>query len=182
MADERTTTRAVLDGLTILLRPIRADDATAMLQFHARMSERTRYLRFFSNYAQVPPSHLQRFVNVDHHDREALVAWAGGAIVGVGRYDRLSPDAPNAEVSLVVEDGYQRRGIGSTLLRQLAQAARSNDITEFVATILPENIAILHLVRSFDHHVERKFAGGLVQLSFALAPAEAERRRVAALT
>jgi GNAT superfamily N-acetyltransferase len=170
---KQNTTRPKLpDDLEIRLRPIHPDDAPAMLELHSRMSERTRYLRFFSSYSHVPQSHLHRFVNVDHDDREAFVVLHDGAIVAVGRYDRLTSRSPEAEVALVVEDAYQGRGIGSVLLIHLAQAALANGIAHFVATILPENASIPRMIRAFGYGVESTFMGGLVQLSFALAPTE----------
>ena len=90
----------------------------------ARFSERTRYLRYFSPYPRIPERDLHRFVNVDHRDREAFVVEVGGRIVAIGRYDRLGPDAADAEVAFVVEDAYQGRGIGPVLMEHLAAAAR----------------------------------------------------------
>ncbi len=106
---------------------------------HARFSERTRYLRYFSPYPRIPARDLARFVNVDHHDREALVVATGDDLIAVGRYERLGPAAPDAEVAFVVEDAHQGRGIGSVLLEHLAEAARDAGITRFVAEVLPEN-------------------------------------------
>src|SRR3982751_6959719 len=97
------------------------------------MSDRTRYLRYFSPYPRIPERDLERFVNVDHHDREAFVVVSGPRIMAVGRYERLGPDSPEAEVAFVVEDAHQGRGIGSVLLEHLADAARENGITGFVA-------------------------------------------------
>ncbi len=100
------------DGSTVQLRPIRPSDGPAIVAMHSRFSERTRYLRYFSPYPRIPERDLQRFVNVDHRDREAFVVLAGDRIVAVGRYERLGPASPDAEVAFVVEDAYQGRGIG----------------------------------------------------------------------
>jgi GNAT superfamily N-acetyltransferase len=164
-------------GFTIEVRPIRPDDAAAMLALHGRLSERTRYLRFFSPYPHVLRNHLDRAVNVDHEDREALVVLCGSDIVAVGRYDRVSPGSSDAELALVVEDAYQRRGIGSTVLIHLARAALDSGIDRFVGTVLPANDAISRMIRSFGYEVHRSTVGGLVQLSFSLRPAENIHRR-----
>src|SRR4051812_19099348 len=65
------------DGSTVHLRPIRPEDAGAIVALHSRFSVRTRYLRYFSPYPRIPERDLARFVNVDHRDREALVVSAG---------------------------------------------------------------------------------------------------------
>jgi hypothetical protein len=85
--------------VTLTLRPIRPDDAAALISLHGRMSENTRYLRFFTPCPRVPLTLLHRFVNVDHHSREAFVALCGTRAVAVGRYERLGP--AEAEVASV---------------------------------------------------------------------------------
>lgn len=150
--------------MTLTLRPIRPDDAAALISLHGRMSENTRYLRFFTPCPRVPLTLLHRFVNVDHHSREAFVALCGTRAVAVGRYERLGP--AEAEVALVVEDAFQGRGIGSMLLTRLATAARANHIERFVGTVLPENTGVLRWISGYP--VERRFADGLVSLQFPL--------------
>ncbi|PZF96496.1 bifunctional acetate--CoA ligase family protein/GNAT family N-acetyltransferase [Micromonospora deserti] len=161
------------DGATVQLRPIRPQDAPGIVAMHSRFSERTRYLRYFSPYPRIPERDLRRFVNVDHRDREAFVVLAGDRIVAVGRYERLGPQAPEAEVAFVVEDAYQGRGIGSVLLEHLADAARRSGITSFVAEVLPANGAMLRVFSDFGYQVQRQFADGVVHLSFPIAPTEA---------
>lgn len=161
------------DGTTVQLRPICPDDAPGIVAMHARFSERTRYLRYFSPYPRIPERDLRRFVTVDHRDREAFVVLAGDRIVAVGRYDRLGPEAPEAEVAFVVEDAYQGRGIGSVLLEHLADAARRAGIAHFVAEVLPANGAMLRVFADFGYQLRRQFADGVVHLSFPIAPTEA---------
>ena len=76
------------DGATVHLRPIRSSDADALVAFHAGLSTRTRYLRYFSAYPRIPDRDLYRFTHVDHHDRVALVVLLGAEIIAVGRYER----------------------------------------------------------------------------------------------
>ena len=161
------------DGTTVQLRQIRPEDAPAIVAMHSRFSERTRYLRYFSPYPRIPERDLQRFVNVDHRDREAFVILAGERIIAVGRYERLGPQSPEAEVAFVVEDAYQGRGIGSVLLEHLADAARRFGIVHFVAEVLPANGAMLRVFSDFGYQVQRQFADGVVHLSFPIAPTEA---------
>src|SRR5712691_3973563 len=107
------------DGGILHLRPIRPADAERIVALHSRLSDRTRYLRYFGAYPRIPDRDLQRFVNVDFVARVALIAELGGGIVAVGRYDRIGA-GPDAEVAFVVEDAHQGRGVGSVLLEHLA--------------------------------------------------------------
>ncbi|MFJ6153129.1 MULTISPECIES: bifunctional acetate--CoA ligase family protein/GNAT family N-acetyltransferase [Micromonospora] len=161
------------DGSAVQLRPISPDDAPGIVAMHSRFSERTRYLRYFSPYPRIPERDLIRFVTVDHRDREAFVVLAGEQIVAVGRYERLGPQSPEAEVAFVVEDAYQGRGIGSVLMEHLADAARRNGIMSFVAEVLPTNGTMLRVFSDFGYQVQREYADGVVHLSFPIAPTEA---------
>ncbi|WP_305782723.1 bifunctional acetate--CoA ligase family protein/GNAT family N-acetyltransferase [Symbioplanes lichenis] len=163
------------DGRAVHLRPIEPADAQAIVEFHSRMSDRTRYLRYFSPYPRIPERDLARFVTVDHRDREAFVIVSGPQIMAVGRYERLGPESPEAEVAFVVEDAHQGRGIGSVLLEHLAEAARGNGITRFVAEVLPQNGGMLRVFSDFGYHVQREYADGVVHLSFPIAPTERSR-------
>ena len=172
---EKSADVLLSDGSAVHMRQIRPEDAAALVEFHAGMSDRTRYLRYFSPYPRIPERDLERFVNVDHHDREAFVIVAGPRIMAVGRYERLGPDSPDAEVAFVVEDAHQGRGIGSVLLEHLAEAARENGIARFVAEVLPQNGGMLRVFSDFGYQVQREYADGVVHLSFPIATTEKSR-------
>ncbi len=175
MAGDKSADVLLSDGSAVHLRPIRPEDAPAIVDLHSRMSDRTRYLRYFSPYPRIPERDLERFVNVDHVDREAFVTVIGPRIMAVGRYERLGPDSPDAEVAFVVEDAHQGRGIGSVLLEHLAEAARENGITRFVAEVLPQNGGMLRVFSDFGYQVQRRYEDGVVHLTFPIAPTERSR-------
>lgn len=160
------------DGTTVHMRPIEPADADAVVLMHSKFSERTRYLRYFSPYPRIPPRDLERFVNVDHRDREAFVVSVGTDLIAVGRYERLGAGAPEAEVAFVVADAYQGRGIGSVLLEHLAAAAREVGIERFVAEVLPANAAMLNVFADAGYEVDRRYADGVVHLAFPVAQTE----------
>jgi acyl-CoA synthetase (NDP forming)/RimJ/RimL family protein N-acetyltransferase len=159
------------DGGTVHLRPIVPSDADALLAFHGRMSARTRYLRYFGAYPQIPPRDLERFTTVDHHDRVAFVALLGDDIVAVARYERID-HGPTAEVAFVVEDRHQSRGLGPIFLEHLAAAAKERGIERFVAEVLAENSAMLGVFRAAGYHVAREMEEGVYHLEFAIDPTE----------
>ena len=166
----------VADGGTVHLRPIEPSDADALVKFHAGLSARTRYLRYFSAYSRIPERDLYRFTHVDHHDRVALVAWLGDEIIAVGRYERTAPGPSSAEassklpseaeVAFVVADAHQGRGIGSVLLEHLAAAARESGIARFTALVLAENDAMIRVFREAGYQTTRHVEYGEVTLEF----------------
>ena len=167
----------VSDGGTVHLRPLIPDDAEALVAFHAGLSMRTRYLRYFSAYPTIPQRDLIRFTHVDHVDRVALAAWLGREIIAVGRFDRLpgpDPGTPGtvAEVAFVVADAHQGRGIGSVLLEHLAETARELRINRFEALVLMENTTMMRVFLDAGYQLTRHLDGNEVTLEFEIAATE----------
>jgi acyl-CoA synthetase (NDP forming)/GNAT superfamily N-acetyltransferase len=163
------------DGGTVHLRPITPDDGEKLLEFHGRLSERTRYFRYFGPYPRIPQRDLERFSTVDHHDRVAIVALLGDDIVAVGRFDRLNKgdaEGDSAEVAFVVEDAHQGRGLGSILLEHLAAAAREVGLSKFEAEVLAENGQMVRVFRDAGYQVSRAFDEGVLHLEFAIDPTD----------
>ena len=48
------------DGGTLHLRPIRPDDADALVRFHARLSPETIRFRFFAPHPRLSPAEVER--------------------------------------------------------------------------------------------------------------------------
>ena len=169
----------VSDGGVVHLQPIRPEDADALVAFHAKLSDRTRYLRYFGAYPRIPERDLHRFTHVDHRNRVALVAVLDEEIIGVGRYDRLrttgTADTADAEVAFVVADAHQGRGIGSILLEHLAAAARERGIKRFVAEVLAENSRMVRVFTDAGYSAKYEYDSGVVHLTFPIAQTEQSR-------
>jgi RimJ/RimL family protein N-acetyltransferase len=156
------------DGTTVKLSPMRASDAADLVRFHHTLSTETTYLRFFSVHPELSVAEVDRFTNVDHHDREAIVARIGGAIVGVARFDRID-DTDQAEVAFVVSDQWQGHGLGTMMFAALADRAREMGITGFVAETLPHNAKMLRVFHDAGLPVSSQFREGVVHLVIQLA-------------
>lgn len=137
-----------LAGHGLRVAPMTPDRAGALTSFHARLSPDTTRRRFFSPHPWLSPVEVARFTDVDHGDREALVAVdEEDRIVGVARFDRLGPGSPVAEVAFVVEDAWQHRGVGAALFDLLVARAVVLGVGTFVAETLPENRPMLAVFR-----------------------------------
>ncbi|GAA1231049.1 bifunctional GNAT family N-acetyltransferase/acetate--CoA ligase family protein [Prauserella halophila] len=158
------------DGGTVHMRPIVPSDADLVVALHSRLSERTRYLRYFGAYPRIPGRDLKRFTTVDHRSRVAFIALLGDDAVAIGRYEGL--DSESAEVAFVVDDAHQGRGLGSILLEHLAAAARESGLRRFVAEVLAENSAMVRVFRDAGYQVSRAFEEGVVHLEFDIDPTE----------
>jgi RimJ/RimL family protein N-acetyltransferase len=158
------------DGTTALLRPIRSEDAPALTRLYDRLSPESAYQRFFATMRRLPPDWARILADVDHDRRAAIVALGPeGDLVGVARYGALA-DPAEAEIALVVEDAWQRRGLGTILLSALLEHAESRGITRFLAYVLADNHRMMRLVERLGHVTERSLSGGVTSLRFTRRP------------
>ena len=161
------------DGSAVLIRPVRSADAPLLADGFARLSDRSRRLRFLSPKQELSPVELGYFTDVDHHDHEALGALdhADGRGVGIARYVRDADDPHAAEIAVTVIDDWQGRGLGTELVAQLSARARSEGIRRFTAQVAADNPAMARLLRNVRADLVRREPGAL-QYEITLGPAE----------
>jgi GNAT superfamily N-acetyltransferase len=159
--------------LRVRIRPVLPTDADAVAAFFARLSLETAYRRFHAPLRRLSAAQLTGMVDVDHPDRETLVAFVEEAagvwvLVAVAQYVRL--DDTSADMAIAVGDRWQRRGIGRVLTAHLGRAAGEAGIAAFAATVLAGNPAPQRLARSVSDEVSVQRDGAEVELRIPLAP------------
>ena len=161
------------DGSIVRLRAISREDEDGLQALFYRLSRHTIYLRFHHVLTQMSREEAERFCTVDYDSTFALVATTGEEaeekIVAVGHYYRL-PDGGRAEVAFVVEDAYQKKGVGTHLLEQLASIAREKGIRLFEAEVLAENHEMVEVFEDSGFQVTKKLEYGVYLMSLDLAP------------
>ena len=146
---------------TIERRSIRPDDFREVLALHERLSETSLYLRYLS---YTPPS-MSEIAAMCAMGPRGVVALAGARVVGLGYY---VPRGSTAEPALLVDDAYQRRGIGSGLFWKLAERARHEGIVTFEAVATAENRGLMNLLRHSGLDFYSHFAYGFREIVVAL--------------
>jgi RimJ/RimL family protein N-acetyltransferase len=136
------------DGLTVHLRPVRAEDAAAIRCLFQGLSETSTWLRFFT----ACPS-LDRVVDwateVDNDRRLGVVAIAAdsGQLIAHAGLERDPRKPDRAEFAVAIADRYQGRGLGRLLLGRLVEAAEQVGIRWLTGEVLANNHRMLHLLR-----------------------------------
>ena len=172
------------DGSILRMRPLQQEDREALLDLFNRCSPETKRFRFLRMITSLPDSMLDQLVAVDGRRHVALVVLHGEGeeekVVAVGRYHAL-PERPEvAEVSFLVEDAMQRKGIGTVLLDTLAEIGRDNGITRFSADVLADNRIMLSVFRKAGYAITSGISYGVTHLEFPILRSEvAESRREA---
>jgi RimJ/RimL family protein N-acetyltransferase len=162
------------DGRRLDLRPIRPDDAGALVAFHGRLSPVSVYRRFFAFHPTLSAAEVERFTRVDYGERLALVAHRNGQLIAVARYDQV-PETSEAEVAFVVADAEQHQGIATLLLEQLADAAWLRGITTFTAQTLADNRDMLDVFRDSGFAVHCTLDHGIALIRFSIEQDEGYR-------
>lgn len=163
----------LLDGRSVHLRPIRETDADLLQAFHAGLSDRTIYFRYFAPKRELSKADLVYLTTVDYQDRFAFIALDREDIVGVGRYDVVPGRNPKtAEIAFVIADDMQGRGLGSILLEHLAAVARERGVQRFEAEVLRVNQAMLATFTSAGYQVTTDADMETIAVEFDIAPTE----------
>jgi RimJ/RimL family protein N-acetyltransferase len=152
-----------IQGQRVCLRKIAPEDAPKLIAGLQLLSEATRYARFFFAKTGFSPAELDRLTHCDGITREAWVAeWASAAqrpLIGVARWERDPGDPERAEVAFVIRDDWQRQGLGTALLRQLAVQAQQQGIRYFHAEMLWDNVGALRVLAAIGRRVPRAARG-----------------------
>jgi GNAT superfamily N-acetyltransferase len=149
-------------GPGIAYRPVTADDGSMFLAVFDGLSSQSRYMRYHGVKPALSDHEVRYFTDVDHHDHEAIVAVAGTEAVGVARYVRRSDDPRSADIAVEVVDRWQRRGVGSVLLRLVARRARDEGVDQFRGSVLQSNVAMLATINSLRAPCETTSRAGPV--------------------
>jgi GNAT superfamily N-acetyltransferase len=137
-------------------------------RFFFRLSPETLYRRFHSPITRPEQAQPQRLLDLDHHDREAVVAVDGGEIVGVARYARKA-GADTAEVAVVVADDWQGQGLATRMLSMLGELAVGAGVRHFTLSMQADNRPVLHLVRRLYPDAALTYEQGTVEATVPLA-------------
>jgi RimJ/RimL family protein N-acetyltransferase len=161
------------DGSTVLIRPVGSSDAPLLTDGFARLSARSRRLRFLGPKTALSDAELRFLTNVDHHDHEALGALnpADGRGVGIARYVRDASDPRAAEIGLTIVDDWHGRGLGRELLARLSERARQEGVCRFTATVSYDNVPMARLLLSLDAVLTGR-DHGIMEYEIPLQPAE----------
>lgn len=135
------------DGRPAWIREVRADDGAAMSRFFRNLSTSSRYYRFMMGMRELPADTLAHFTRPVTGREAVLVATPGtnlGMITGVAQFV-IDDGGEGCEIALVVDDAWQRQGLGSMLLSELGAFAARHGVRRIHADLLVDNHAMRRL-------------------------------------
>ena len=163
------------DGMEVIIRPIRPEDERMVVTFHANLSERSIYQRYFhllSLDQRVSHERLLRVCFGDYNREIALVAEHRDPasdepeILAIGRLSKAHLEN-EAELAVLITDENQGRGLGTELSRRLIAIARDEKLDRVTVEILGDNLPMIEVCRilGFDlNRVEDGTVHGVITL------------------
>lgn len=161
----------IADGSEVVIRSLRYEDKDAFLAMFNRLTCETKFLRYHYFKLNMTLEEAEKYCKLDYKNTFVLLAEMDRGthkdIVGLGRYDRILPGTI-AEISFLVEDKEQGKGICTNLLKYLAQIAKKNGITQFIGELTNENRIMLDILRKYKPDLQQKCDGIDVIITFEI--------------
>jgi acetyltransferase len=142
------------DGRTLLLRPVRPEDAPAFIDAFEKLSPEDVRLRFFAPKKALSANFAARLTQIDYDREMAFVLSERGAppgraeIYGVVRI-AADPDNETAEYAIIVRTDMKGQGLGYFLMNKIIAYTRTRGIRRLFGDVLRENENMLKLCREF---------------------------------
>jgi len=173
----RSASAALLlpDGTELTIRLATPSDVESVEAMHGRCSAESLYRRYLSGSRGPTRSQLSRLLTPARG--ATLVVEAGDRVVAVAN---LIGEGDLAEVALLVEDAWQRRAIGTALLRRVYALASPSGFDAIMLHTHADNAPMLRTLRRLGRSAVYDRDGGLVTATLALTPSRAANRAYAA--
>ncbi|MGZ4618488.1 MAG: N-acetyltransferase family protein [Frankiaceae bacterium] len=152
----------------MITRVVTPSDYDRITRMWPRLSRQTIYRRFHAPLHQFPAGPVRRFVAADHEMRDAVVAVLDEEIIGIARYERLADEPSAAEFAVVVQDNFQRTGLGWRLLDEVLELARTRGIAWMTGSVVADNKPMLDLLRQRLPQVQLHLTEGIYQVRIPL--------------
>jgi RimJ/RimL family protein N-acetyltransferase len=138
------TTLLLPDGTELLIRPAIGDDLDGVRRLHARSSEKSRRRRYLGGVPVPGDARLRQLLEPVGGLTLLALSQDDGSVVAMAN---LLAEGDLGEVAVLVQDAWQRRGIGTALLRRLMAYAERSRFAALVAHIGADNVAMMRTLR-----------------------------------
>ena len=157
------------ERVSLRIRPINLNDTSAWSVFINGLSQYSKYYRFHHIIRDVSTEDARPFCSIDCINSFALIAElvkdGNSEIIAVGRYTRIN-ESNHAEFAIVVNAGFQRKGIGAEIMKDLAAVAAKSGITTFEGYTLLENYEIINFLKKCGFALKIVRRTGMQHITF----------------
>jgi acetyltransferase len=160
-----------INGNRGMVRLVRQDDVVMIDDMHDRVSKDSIYYRYLGTNK---PS-MEDLSWLCSHGCENGVVFVAEIdeperkIIGLAFYICDPKDPTSAEPAVLIEDRYQRCGLGKKIMSSLYNTAASRGIRSFISYIHPANLKVLRLIESSGLEFNSKYTDGLKRVTIKLS-------------
>ena len=159
------------DGTEIFFRPIKPTDEPAMSDMLYSLSPASVRTRYMAQTVAFPHRDIQQLTNIDYTQDISIVGTvpsvSGEQVVAIAQY-YLDPKTHAAEVAFLVQDEWQKKGMGTFLLAYLAQIAKKRGVKQFYAKVLAMNKPMLAIFHNSGYQIKTEFDGEVYNVTYDL--------------
>jgi GNAT superfamily N-acetyltransferase len=155
------------DGAGVVLRESLPSDTDGVAAMHDRCSSATLVARYHGGSRGMPCRLLHRLLAPPRG--RTVVAVMGHQVVAVGQLINTG-DPGVGELSLLVEDDWQGKGIGTALLTHLVRTARGAGHTTVFGWCHPGEHRLPAAAERAGYPVSTRFEGNLLRVSLDITP------------
>ena len=149
------------DGSEVRLRPATSADALLVGALHARCSPATRRARFLSPTPRLGPGELEGLLG---GQAVLAVTTDGGSAVAVANLDADSDGPGVGRCAVLVDNAWQGRGLGTALVRRLADAASEEGLAELAGRARPDDLGVIRVLRRAGLRPTAEVTDGVIHL------------------
>jgi len=139
---------ALPDGVEVRVRAARLTDERKVHELLYALSPESVYQRYFAPREIHPRAEVLAVLDTDPRSSCALVAerLEDGTLLGIARYD-LDPTSGMGELGIVVAEAWQKRGVGTALVRRLVEVGKGHGVKGLRADVLVSNPGMIGVLR-----------------------------------
>ena len=163
------------DGTEILFRPVKPPDEASLSEMLYSLSPSSIRTRYMVQTVAFPHKDVQQITNIDYSQNLSIVGTvpsiSGEQVVAIAQYF-LDPKTQAAEIAFLVQDEWQKKGMGTFLLEYLTQIAKQRGVQRFYAKVLPINKPMLAVFYNSGYKVKTEFDGEVYSITYDLTERE----------
>ena len=158
--------RTAGEAVRFWLRPPASSDLVPITAMWGRCSLATRIARFHAPVPDIPASYLTTVLS---GPSTSLIAGPGHTGPVAALASLIPEGGGSAELGVLVEDAWQRHGLGRQLAAHLIAAAPARQITELTASVLTQHATVADLLRRIPGEFSLTRHGTTINVRIRLA-------------
>jgi GNAT superfamily N-acetyltransferase len=149
------------DGSQVLIRQIKEGDERSLLNMFTTLKPETVYNRFFKLRRPFTMDEVIKMVLVKPEEEFAIIGSpvqpSNLNVIADARY--YIEEGNLVEVSLVVQDRWQLKGLGTAMLNHLINIGKDRGIKQFFVYVLSDNVVMIHVAKKLGFKLKSQSYG-----------------------